>query len=124
VRSRGDATTRADAAILVKRWLVARAVSTGRGRRGGSRRYQAVEEEGIHFLFAFDPDAPDLLHIFARHTRTIDDALDTFFDPVARTAWNEQRRRFETYSDSHGLFCFWAGGQEGQTVFVITCFRL
>ncbi len=52
-----------------------------------SRKYKTVEEQGLRFVFAYDDDAPDLLHIYVRHLTSIDDALDTFFnlqraDPV------------------------------------------
>lgn len=84
-------------------------------------QYKQVEESGIRFVFKYDDDAPDLLHIYARHLTTIDDALDTFFDGSGEV-WNEERRRFETYSETHGLFWFWL--EEEHVVMVISCFRL
>jgi hypothetical protein len=83
-------------------------------------RYRRVEEQGLRFIFKYDDDAPDLLHIYARHLTTIDDALDTFFD--GQTAWNAQRQRFETYTATHGLFWFWI--QENAVVMVVSCFRV
>ncbi len=83
-------------------------------------RFTHFEEAGIRFVFKYDDDAPELLHIFARHLTTIDDALDTFFS--GETTWNDERERFETYSESHGLFWFWL--EEGRVVMVITCFSL
>ena len=84
-------------------------------------QYKQVEEDGIRFIFKYDDDAPDLLHIFTRHLTSIYDALDTFFDGE-QESWNEERSRFETYSATHGLFWFWL--EEGRAVMVISCFRL
>jgi hypothetical protein len=84
-------------------------------------RYKQVEEAGIRFVFKYDDDAPDLLHIYARHLTSIDDALDTFFEG-RQESWNEERSRFETYSGSHGLFWFWL--EKDRAVMVISCFRL
>ena len=83
------------------------------------RKYKAVEEQGLRFVFAYDDDAPDLLHIYVRHLTSIDDALDTFFN--GQTNWNEDRKRFETYTDAHGLFWFWL--EPDRVVMVISCFK-
>ena len=84
-------------------------------------RYKQVEEDGIRFVFKYDDDAPDLLHIYARHLTSVDDVLDTFFEGQ-QESWNEERSRFETYSESHGLFWFWL--ETDRAVMVISCFRL
>jgi hypothetical protein len=84
-------------------------------------RYKQVEEDGIRFVFKYEDDAPDLLHIYARHLTSIDDALDTFFDGEQET-WNPERSRFETYTRTHGLFWFWL--EEDRSDMVISCFRL
>jgi hypothetical protein len=64
--------------------------------------YKQVEAGDLRFVFKYDDDAPDLLHIFVRHLATVDDALDTYFG--GQTVWNAERNRFETYSQTHGLF--------------------
>jgi hypothetical protein len=86
-------------------------------------RYKRVRENGVVFVFKFDDDAPDLLHIFARHLTTIDDALDVFFDPAASEGRNPTHDRFERYNATHGLFWFWLD-KPGKVVMVITCFTL
>lgn len=48
-----------------------------RHRRVVGRKYKNVEEQGLRFVFAFDDDAPELLHIYVPHLTSIDDALDT-----------------------------------------------
>jgi len=83
-------------------------------------RYRQVEEGALRFVFKYDDDAPDLLHIFARHLTSVDDALDTFF--LGETIWNAERQRFETYSETHGLFWFWI--EENRVVMIISCFSL
>jgi len=84
------------------------------------RQYEVVESEGITFFFAYDKDAPDILHIYVRHLTEIDDALDVFFD--GQSTWNSKHERFETYNTTHGLFWFWLNQKE-RKVMVITCFK-
>lgn len=83
--------------------------------------YENFEEGGIRFVFKYDEDAPELLHIYARHLTSVEDAVDTFFDGTTET-WNAARSRFETYSNTHGLFWFWI--EEERVVMVVSCFRL
>lgn len=82
--------------------------------------YKRVEENGIQFVFKYDDDARELLHIYARHLTSIDDALDTFFG--TRAKWNNDQKRFESYTETHGLFWFWL--EENKTVMVISCFKV
>lgn len=83
-------------------------------------KFKQVRERGIRFVFKYDVDAPDLLHIYARHLTTIDDALDVFFDPSATQTYNAEHQRYERYGRSHGLFWFWL--ERDAVVMVITCF--
>ena len=86
-------------------------------------RYKRVRENGITFVFKYDDDDPSLLHIFARHLTSIDDALDVFFDAGAAEAWNDLHRRYERQSATHGLYWFWLD-EAGRVVMVITCFTV
>jgi hypothetical protein len=86
-------------------------------------RYRQFREQGVVFVFKTDADDPELLHIYARHLTTVDDALDVFFDPGARETWNPQHQRFERYNGTHGLFWFWRD-EAKKVVMVITCFTL
>lgn len=83
--------------------------------------YKAVKEQGYTFVFKYDGDDSEILHIFARHLTTIDDALDVFFsaDPV----WKAEYERYESYSPTHGLYWFWHD-QDRKVVMVISCFRI
>lgn len=85
-------------------------------------RFTRFIENGITFVFKYDQDAPELLHIYARHLTEPDDALDVFFDNSATQTFNVERDRFERQNRSHGLFWFWIS--EPTVVMVITCFRL
>lgn len=83
--------------------------------------YKRITEEGITFLFKFDQVDPTILHIYARHLTDIDDALDVFFE--TQPTWNEQFRRFENYSATHGLFWFWRD-ESKKVIVIISCFRI
>lgn len=85
------------------------------------KKFEAVEENGITFLFKYDEDAPDLLHIYARHLTTIDDALNVYFN--TKPKWNKKHNRYENYSDTHGIYWFWLN-EANKKVIVITCFNL
>lgn len=83
-------------------------------------QYEVVKVKDTTFFFTYDPDAPDLLHIYARHLTTIKDAVRLYF--VEDPTWNKKRKRFENYSDSHGLYWNWISKEE-KKVIVISCFR-
>ncbi len=83
--------------------------------------FQHIEENGFKFVFKMDEVDPELLHIFARHLTSIEDALDTYFD--SEPTWNAEFRRFENYSDSHGLYWFWID-EKDKVIMVISCFRI
>ena len=85
-----------------------------------SERYKQVEADSLRFIFKYDDDAPDLLHIYARHLNTIEEAIETFFD--GETRWNAEHSRFETFTETHGLFWFWI--ERDSVVMVISCFVL
>jgi hypothetical protein len=86
------------------------------------KRYERILEQEVSFLFAYERDAPDLLHIFARHTTTPEDVFEVWFDAANKDIRNEERRRFETSNDTHTVY--WKFSDlEPEVVFVITCFR-
>jgi len=85
------------------------------------KRFVHVSEDGITFVFKMDDVDPNLLHIYARHLTSIDDALDVFFDTTP--TWNQQFERYENYSETHGLYWFWLN-EKKKTVMVISCFRV
>lgn len=84
-------------------------------------RYKQIREQSTRFVFKYDDDAPDLLHIYARHPTSVDDALDVFFNPSSTQNYNPEHQRYERYDGRHGLFWFWL--VEPSVVMVITCFK-
>jgi hypothetical protein len=85
-------------------------------------RYRRVRREEITFLFAYDQTDPSLLHIFARHLTTIEDALQVWFDDRAEDVWNEAKQRFETRGETHVLYWTWLDESRPDTVLIISCF--
>lgn len=82
--------------------------------------YERIKCQDYIFVFKYDENKPDILHIYSRHLTTSDDAIALFFsyDPV----WDGARKRYANYSDTHGLYWFWCN-QEKKVVMVISCFR-
>lgn len=83
-------------------------------------RYRHVRADGFVFAFAYDEDDPQILHIFARHLTTVDDALRVWFNPDVEDIWDEEHQRFEVQTETHVLLWTWL--TEGERVLVITCF--
>lgn len=76
-------------------------------------------QSGIVFVFKMDEDAPEMLHIYARHLTAPEEAIDTYFR--GETVWNAERRRFETSTETFCLFWFWL--EQDAVVMVVSCFR-
>lgn len=73
---------------------------------------------GYRFVFNYDDVDPSLLHIYARHLKTPDDAIFVFFHGV--DTFNADRNRFETSTDTVTLYWFWIVVDE--VVMVVSCF--
>lgn len=86
------------------------------------KRPLSIRAWGTTFRFAYDPEAPELLHIFARHMTTTADAVGIFFDPNAEQEYNEGFERFERRTATHELYWFWID-KDRQLVMVISCFK-
>jgi hypothetical protein len=84
-------------------------------------KFRRVRENGITFVFKYDDTDPSIVHIFARHLTSIDDALDVYFDEAATQTYSDRHARFERFNATHGLFWFWID-EPGKVVMVITCF--
>ncbi len=85
------------------------------------KKNKHVYEKGHHFYFKYEPDFPELLHIFVRHRTTTQESIKTFFGGV--TIWNERFNRNETTWFNYQLYWFWLD-QRRRKIMVITCFTL
>ena len=79
-----------------------------------------IEAGGERFRFYYDVEVPEVLHIALRHGTTPEDAVRTFF-VGEQGPWDGERQRFETATDSHGLY--WTRHPHDGSVIVITCFQ-
>lgn len=86
-----------------------------------SRKWARRRSQGHLFLFKYEEEAPDLLHIYVRHLTTPEDAIRTFF--AGQTTWNERHQRFETESETHIVYWFWLD-ESNKKVLVISCFNV
>lgn len=82
-------------------------------------KYKRLKVDGITFVFKYDQDYPDLLHIFVRHRKEPDDAVFIFFNGTHE--WNDKNNRFETTFENEGLYWFWRNEEE-KVIMVISCF--
>lgn len=83
--------------------------------------YKRLRNSGITFVFKYDEVDTELLHIFARHMCSPEDAINVFFE-TEEDDWNPEFSRFESYSGTHGLYWFWMD-EKKTTVMVISCFE-
>lgn len=83
--------------------------------------YENYDCEGYRFVFKFDDENPDMLHIWARHTKTVAEAVEIWFEGTDEP-WDPIHRRFATYTESQGLYWIWL--EENSVVMIISCFDL
>ena len=72
------------------------------------------------FLFKYEEDTSNLLHIYVRHLTQPEDAIKAFF--LGTTTWNDHYQRYETVSETHTVYWFWLN-EQAKKVLVITCFN-
>ena len=82
-------------------------------------RYKNVRAKGVTFVFKYEHDYPELLHIFARHTKHPDDAIEIFFE--GSTTWNSTQNVWETLLEDEGIWWFWIDEQK-RVVMIVSCF--
>lgn len=82
-------------------------------------RYRNVRSGGITFVFKYETDPPDMLHIFARHRKEPDDAIYIFFNGT--TSWNSSQELWETLLDGEGLWWYWINEPQ-KVLLVVSCF--
>ena len=52
-------------------------------------RYEHFAYEGYKFVFKYDEDIPNLLHIWVRHLKTVEDAVEIWFEGTEEI-WNRR----------------------------------
>lgn len=79
-----------------------------------------IEAGGERFRFYYDLDVPEALHVTVRHGTTPEEAIRAFFEGE-EGPWNEARQRFETATETHGIY--WTRHPHDGSVIVISCFE-
>jgi hypothetical protein len=82
-------------------------------------RYKNVKAQLVSFVFKYEDDYPELLHIWARHRKTDGDAIYIFFNGM--TTWNQGQDCWETKIGAEVLWWFWID-EDNQIAMVISCF--
>lgn len=83
-------------------------------------KYESYAYKGYKFVFKYDDDFPDMLHIWVRHVKTVEDAVRIWLEGTE--SWNKKFQRFETYIDNEGLYWIWL--EEDNVIMVISCFDI
>ena len=84
------------------------------------REAYIVEANGERFRFYYDQEHPQILHTILQHQTTPEDAVRTFFEG-ATGAWNEEHLRYETMTETHGIY--WTRHAYDHSVIIISCFK-
>lgn len=81
--------------------------------------YKRVRAKGITFVFKYEPDYPDILHIFARHLKKPDDAIHVYLSGTPK--WKAEQQLWETRLNDEVVWWFWID-QGKSIVMVVSCF--
>ncbi len=84
------------------------------------RKYFSLPSGGYDFVFKYDREDPELLHIYARHLTDPGIAVQTWFEGE-KEVWNVQFNHYETSSELYTVYWFWL--KESKAVMIISCFR-
>ena len=85
-------------------------------------RYKNYHYEEYTFVFKYEDEPADMLHIWARHMKTVDDAVEVWFEGT-KELWNNECARFETSTDTECVFWTWID-EPGKVVMIISCFDI
>ena len=79
------------------------------------------EESGLSFYFGYQRDQPDRLHVDVRGV-SVEVAVTTYLEGTLQ-GWDDEYRRFETRTSTHGIYWTKYHQQEGH-ILVISCFEI
>lgn len=82
-------------------------------------KYKRLRAKGVTFVFKYESDRPDLLHIYVRHLKEPDDAIFIFFS--GKTTWLKSQEVWETLYENEGIWWFWID-EESKVVMIVSCF--
>jgi len=82
-------------------------------------KYQSDWYGGYRFVFKYDDQFPNMLHIWVRHRKTIEDAEEIWFEGTEEI-YNKNFDRFETYTATEGIHWFWL--KEDEVIMITSCF--
>lgn len=82
--------------------------------------YKRVRARGVTFVFKYEDDHPEILHIFARHLKEPDDAIEIFF--AGLTFWKSEQGLWETRCHGEAVWWFWIDESE-KVVMIVSCFN-
>jgi hypothetical protein len=81
--------------------------------------FKQIRDNGVIFVFKYDVDAPELLHIYARHLMEPGDAIDVWW--AGTPTWNNAYRRFENEYEGIGIYWYWID-EAAQVAMIASCF--
>jgi hypothetical protein len=87
-----------------------------------SNKYEVIDYEQYKFFFKYEEDPPGMLHIYARGCFEPKDAIEIWFEGTEEIE-NTEYNRFETYTETHGIYWFWFDPDKRTKVFIISCFK-
>lgn len=84
------------------------------------KRYSSLKTNGVRFIFTVEEDPPGMLHIYARHRKTKEDAVFVYFN--GDSVYLNERKCWQTSLGKETLWWFWLD-ESAKVVMVISCFE-
>ena len=81
--------------------------------------YKRVRAKGTTFVFKYEDDHPELLHIYVRHLKEPDDAIYIFFN--GQTTWNSGQDLWQTILGNEVVWWFWIN-ENDKVAMIVSCF--
>lgn len=81
--------------------------------------YRRVPARGIVFVFKYEDEPPDMLHIFARHRKQPQDAIAVWLGATDHR-WDDRYSRFEASHGGQGILWYWI--VQDRVVMIVSCY--